>query len=103
VQDVAIAMGLVPDNEHMIGCECAGYITGLSSDVTKFKIGDRVVAQRNGTYASRVQCPIDRVHVVPEWMSFEDAATIPLVYLTAIYGLYHLANLTEGQVRGSLT
>ncbi|KAK9370761.1 hypothetical protein V1509DRAFT_607836 [Lipomyces kononenkoae] len=30
-------------------------------------------------------------------MSFEDAATIPLVYLTAIYSLYHLGNLREGQ------
>lgn len=92
-------MGLVPDDEHMIGCECAGYVTRLSPNVTKFKIGDRVIAQRNGTYANRVQCPIERLHAIPDCMSFEDAATIPLVYLTAIYGLYHLAGLREGQVR----
>ena len=92
-------MGIVPENEHTIGCECAGYIKHLGPGVTKFKIGDRVAAMRSGTYVNRVQCPADRVHVIPASMSFEDAATIPLVYLTAIYSLYHLGNLREGQVR----
>lgn len=54
---------------------------------------------RSGTYVNRVQCPVERVHVIPTTMSFEDAATIPLVYLTAIYSLYHIGNLREGQVR----
>ena len=92
-------MGIVPENEYTIGCECAGYIKRLGPGVTKFKIGDRVAAMRSGTYVNRVQCPADRVHVIPASMSFEDAATIPLVYLTAIYSLYHLGNLREGQVR----
>lgn len=54
---------------------------------------------RSGTYVNRVQCPHERVHVIPDSMSYEDAATIPLVYLTAIYAMYHLGNLKEGQVR----
>jgi hypothetical protein len=41
---------------------------------------------------------IERVHATPDWMSFEDAAIITVVYLTALYGLYHLASLQEGQV-----
>lgn len=92
-------MGIVPENEHTIGCECAGYIKRLAPGVTKFKVGDRVACMRSGTYVNRVQCPYERVHVIPDLMSFEDAATIPLVYLTAIYSLYHLGNLREGQVR----
>ncbi|KAK4113196.1 hypothetical protein N656DRAFT_730717 [Canariomyces notabilis] len=97
-KDVATTMGIVPENEHMIGCECAGYIKRIGPGVTRnFKVGDRVAAMRSGTYVNRVQCPQDRVHVIPDNMSFEDAATIPLVYLTAIYALYHLGNLREGQ------
>lgn len=97
-QDVATTMGIVPENEYTIGCECAGVIKRIAPGINKFSIGDRVVCMRSGTYVNRVQCPADRVHVIPDNMSFEDASTIPLVYLTAIYALYHLGNLREGQV-----
>jgi NADPH:quinone reductase-like Zn-dependent oxidoreductase len=96
-------MGLVPDNEYMLGCECAGYVTRVAHGVTHFRVGDRVISQRDGTYANRIQCPVKRVHIIPDWMSFEDAASIPLVYLTSIYALYHLAGLREGQVCASLS
>lgn len=98
-QDVATTMGIVPENEHMIGCECAGFVKRVGPGVTSFAPGDRVVAQTNGTYVNRLQCVADRVHRIPDSLSFEDAATIPLVYLTAIYSLFHLGNLKEGQVR----
>jgi NADPH:quinone reductase-like Zn-dependent oxidoreductase len=91
-------MGIVPENEHMIGCECTGHVTRIGAGVTGFKTGDRVVAQTNGTYVNRLQCVADRVHRIPDTLSFEDAATIPLVYLTAIYALFHLGKLKEGQV-----
>lgn len=91
-------MGIVPENEHMIGCECAGHVSRIGAGVTGFKVGDRVVAQTNGTYVNRLQCVADRVHRIPSTLSFEDAATIPLVYLTAIYALFHLGKLKEGQV-----
>ncbi|KAI1495101.1 putative polyketide synthase [Biscogniauxia mediterranea] len=97
-KDVATTMGIVPENEYTIGCECAGYIKRIAPGLnTSLKVGDRVAAMRSGTYANRVQCPHERVHVIPDTMSYEDAATIPLVYLTAIYSLYHLGNLREGQ------
>ncbi|RWA06745.1 hypothetical protein EKO27_g8349 [Xylaria grammica] len=97
-KDVATVMGIVPENEHTIGCECAGYITRIAPGFkTSLKVGERVVAMRSGTYVNRLQCPHERVHVIPDPMSFVDAATIPLVYLTAIYSLYHVGNLREGQ------
>jgi NADPH:quinone reductase-like Zn-dependent oxidoreductase len=92
-------MGIVPENEYTIGCECAGYIKRIAPGLdTHLKVGDRVAAMRSGTYVNRVQCPHERVHVIPESLSYEEAATIPLVYLTAIYALYYLGNLKEGQV-----
>ncbi|ROW17236.1 hypothetical protein VPNG_01222 [Cytospora leucostoma] len=96
-KDVATTMGIVPEDEHMIGCECAGYVRRVGPGVTGFKVGDRVVAQTNGTYVNHLQVVTDRVYAIPESMSFEDAATIPLVYLTAIYSLCHLGDLQEGQ------
>ncbi|TGJ75300.1 hypothetical protein E0Z10_g11025 [Xylaria hypoxylon] len=81
----------------MIGCECAGIIRRLGPGVTGFQVGDRVVTQTNGTYVNHLQVDVARVHIIPDSMTFEDAATIPLVYLTAIHSLYHIANLQEGQ------
>ncbi|KAH6842948.1 hypothetical protein B0I37DRAFT_436915 [Chaetomium sp. MPI-CAGE-AT-0009] len=97
-KDVATTMGIVPENEHTIGCECAGSVTRIGAGVTGFKAGDRVVAQTNGTYVNRLQCVADRVHRIPDSLSYDEAATIPLVYLTAIYALFHLGNLREGQI-----
>ncbi|KXX76491.1 Lovastatin diketide synthase LovF [Madurella mycetomatis] len=96
-KDVATTMGIVPENEYTIGCECAGTVRRLGPGVTKFKVGDRVAVMSKGTYANRVRVPAGRAHVIPEWMSFEDAATIPLVYMTALYSLFWLGNLREGQ------
>ncbi|KAI1361469.1 hypothetical protein F5Y08DRAFT_17956 [Xylaria arbuscula] len=96
-KDVATTMGIVPENERMIGCECSGYVRRVGAGVGGYKVGDRVVAQTNGTYVNHLQVVADRVHLIPDSLSFEEAASIPLTYLTAIYSLYHLADLREGQ------
>ena len=92
-------MGIVPENEFTIGCECAGLVRRLGPGVTSFRVDDRVAVMSKGTYANRVRVPVGRAHVIPSWMNFEDAATIPLVYMTSLYSLFHLGNLKEGQVR----
>ncbi|KAL7787165.1 beta-ketoacyl synthase domain-containing protein [Trichoderma ceciliae] len=96
-KDVAITMGIVSDNEYTIGVECAGPVRRIGSNVTKFKVGDRVCVLKPGTYANRVHTEADRCHLIPESMSYEEAATIPSVYLCSLYSLYHLANIQEGQ------
>ncbi|KAF4818673.1 Highly reducing polyketide synthase [Colletotrichum tropicale] len=96
-KDVAVAMGIVPENEYTIGYEAAGIVKRLGPGVTKFKEGDRVCFLNGGSYANRLQVPVGRAHVIPDWMSFEDAATIPSVYLCSIYSLFDITNLKEGQ------
>ncbi|KAL0930068.1 polyketide synthase [Colletotrichum truncatum] len=96
-KDVAVAMGIVPENEYTIGYEAAGVVKRLGPGVSKFKIGDRVCFLNGGSYANRLQVPVGRAHTIPDWMSFEDAATIPSVYLCSIYSLFDIANLKEGQ------
>ncbi|KAH9985141.1 KR domain-containing protein [Xylariaceae sp. FL0662B] len=96
-KDVAITMGIVPDNEYNIGFECAGVVKRFGPGVTKFKAGDRVCMLKAGSYVNRARVSVDRCHVIPSSMSFEEAATIPSVYLCSLYAIYHLGNLKEGQ------
>lgn len=96
-KDVAITMDIVPGDEYNLGIEAAGIVKQLGLGVSKFKVGDRVCMHHSGTYANRVRVSVDRCHEIPAAMSFEDAATIPSVYLCSLYAMYHLANLKEGQ------
>ncbi|KAJ4293054.1 hypothetical protein N0V88_005718 [Collariella sp. IMI 366227] len=96
-KDVAVTMGIVPENEYTLGYEAAGVVRRLGPGVSKFKEGDRVCFLNNGSYANRLQIAAGRAHVIPDWMSFEEAATIPSVYLASIYSLFDIANLKEGQ------
>lgn len=100
-KDVAISMGIVADNEYSMGLECGGIVRGLGPGVEKLGIGDRVCLLKAGSYANRVRTEAGRCHRIPDSMSFEEAATIPSVYLCSLYGLYHLANIQEGQVSGA--
>ncbi|KAM5343618.1 hypothetical protein ACJ41O_012155 [Fusarium nematophilum] len=96
-KDVAITMGIVPDNEYNIGFECSGVVKRLGPGVTKFQVGDRVCMLKAGSYENRVRVSDDRCHVIPDSMTFEEAATIPSVYLCSLYAMYHLGELKEGQ------
>lgn len=98
-KDVAITMGIVPDNEYNIGFECAGVVKRLGPGVTQFQVGDRVCILKAGSYANRIRVSVQRCHLIPASMTFEEAATIPSVYLCSLYAMYHLGGLKEGQVR----
>lgn len=92
-------MGIVPENEYALGLECAGIVTRLGKRATKFQQGDRVVALRNAMFANRCRVPEARAQLIPSGMSFDLAATIPIVYCTSLYSMFHLGNLRKGQVR----
>lgn len=98
-KDIAVTMGIVPENEYLLGLEGAGIVrrVGDSDDDQQYKVGDRVAVMKNGTFANRIQVPVQRVHRIPDSLSFEDAATIPVVYLTSIYSLFNLGGLRKGQ------
>ncbi|TGO18312.1 hypothetical protein BPAE_0387g00010 [Botrytis paeoniae] len=96
-KDVIVSQGIFPENEHLLGLEGAGIITSVGKGAEKFKVGDRVAMLARPTFVNKVQCPIERMHLMPPWLSFEDAATIPLVYLTSIYSLFDIGNLKKGQ------
>lgn len=64
-------MGIVPDNEHLLGLEGAGVIRRLSPDVQKYRIGQRVLVFEKGTFANRIIATTERVYPLPDTMTFE--------------------------------
>jgi len=97
LQEYEKEIGIQSEEDVTFGFECAGKIVAVGSDVEGFAVGDDVVALSLGSMASHVT--VDTKYVVrkPEGMSFEEAATIPLAYLTAHYGLNRLAQMKEGE------
>jgi NADPH:quinone reductase-like Zn-dependent oxidoreductase len=83
---------------NSLGCECAGVVRKLGSNVQNVKVGDRVMVFSGRSLCSRLKT-LSRVCVkIPESLNFEDAATMPCVYVTAIRSLLDIGRLQKGQV-----
>ncbi|KAL3424012.1 beta-ketoacyl synthase domain-containing protein [Phlyctema vagabunda] len=95
-KDVAVTMGIVPENEHLLGLEGAGTIRRVGKSATSYKIGQRVLVFEKGCFGNRIIATTERVYALPDSMSFEEASTLPSVYLTAIYSIFDLANTKKG-------
>jgi acyl transferase domain-containing protein/NADPH:quinone reductase-like Zn-dependent oxidoreductase/acyl carrier protein len=98
--DVLKALGLypgLPDGPVPLGLECGGVITAVGANVTDLMAGDRVVALGGFCLASHLTIPAALVGRVPESMSFQEAATIPIAFLTAYHALHSQGHLSEGE------
>ncbi|KAF2964211.1 hypothetical protein GQX73_g9381 [Xylaria multiplex] len=95
-KDVASVIGLVPENEHLLGGEGSGIIRRTGSRVENFAEGQRVAFFKRGSFGNRVQASCQVVHAIPESMTFEEAATMPCAFATSIYGLIHMAQIRRG-------
>ena len=84
-----------------LGHDVAGVITKVGSKVTKFNVGDEVYARpadyRIGTFAEFISINENDVAIKPKNLTMEEAASIPLVGLTAWQALFEKANLKKGQ------
>ena len=69
-------MGIVPENEYLLGLEGAGIIRRVGKGVTNFEVGQRVVTYEKGTFGNRVCASVDRVHLLPDSMSYEVGQSI---------------------------
>ncbi len=106
-RDVLRALGMLntpakdpslPAMENIpFGIECAGSISAVGKNVMGFKVGDDVMAVLAiGSLGSFVNVRSEFVTLKPGNMTFEEAATIPLAFLTAYYGLNRLAKIRAG-------
>ncbi|MEK8016255.1 MAG: SDR family NAD(P)-dependent oxidoreductase [Candidatus Parabeggiatoa sp.] len=95
-RDVLNALDLYPGDPGLLGGECAGEITRIGEGVEGFEIGDPVIAIVPGSFSQYVTINAAMVAPKPEQLSFEEAATLPVVFLTAYYTLHHLAKISAG-------
>ena len=85
----------------VLGHDVAGIITKVGARVKQFKVGDEVYARpadhRIGTFADFIAIKEADVAIKPKKLSMEEAASIPLVGLTAWQALIEKGNLEKGQ------
>ncbi len=95
-RDVLNALGMYPGAKIPLGVECAGTVVALGEGVEDFKVGDEVIGLTTASFRSFATIPVERVFSKPEPVSLPQAASIPTAFLTAYYGLHHLAGIKSG-------
>jgi acyl transferase domain-containing protein/acyl carrier protein len=99
-RDVMKAMGLYPQEEgapFWLGDECSGVISRVGRNVKDFKPGDEVLTIAAGAFSSFVNVKAANIVRKPKHLSFEEAATVPIVFLTTHYALNHIGRLAKGE------
>ena len=85
----------------ILGNDMAGVVVRLGAKVTRFKVGDEVYARpdddRIGTFAEFIAVKEGSLALKPQTLSMQEAASMPLVGLTAWQALVEKANVQKGQ------
>jgi len=95
-RDVMSTLGLVP-GENVLGGEGAGVVTEVGPGVTGLKPGDRVMGLFYGPFGPLAVADHRTVVPIPDGWSYLQAATVPITYLTAYFGLVDVAHLQPGE------
>ncbi len=81
----------------VLGMEAAGVVAGLGEGVTGFEVGQRVFGRARGAHADYVLFDARHLMPLPERLSFEEGAAIPVGWLTAWHALHTVADARRGQ------
>ncbi len=95
-RDVLIALGMYP-GEAPIGSEGAGIVLEVAPDVSELAVGDRVMGLLADAFGQTSITDARSLVKIPGDWSFTAGAAVPLVFLTAYYGLVDLAGLKAGE------
>ena len=95
-RDVLTAVGVYP-GEAVLGCEVAGVVLEVGAGVSDLAVGDRVMGLVSWGFGPVVVTDRLLLVPIPAGWSFVQAASVPVVFLTAYYGLVDLAGLRAGQ------
>ncbi|WP_147264829.1 zinc-binding dehydrogenase, partial [Streptomyces sp. NBRC 110611] len=96
-RDVLNALGMYPGEAGLLGAEAAGVVTETGPGVNGLRPGDRVMGMVFGGFGPVGVTDQRLLTRIPEGWSYARAASVPLVFLTALYGLKDLAGLRPGQ------
>lgn len=95
-RDVLNAMGLYPGDPGPLGCDTAGVVVAVGEGVEEFRLNDEVVAIASGTLGSHVTVEAALIAHKPKNLSFEQAATLPIAFVTAQYALHECGRIAAG-------
>lgn len=98
--DVLSALGMRPDQPEgpmTLGMECAGEVVSVGEGVDGVQVGDKVIAAAPSSFSRYVITAAPFVVPKPANLSFEEAASIPVAFLTAHYALNYLGRLSQGE------
>ncbi|MCA9181181.1 MAG: zinc-binding dehydrogenase, partial [Planctomycetales bacterium] len=86
----------LPDGPVALGAECSGRITAVGPN-SRWQVGDEVIAVAPGSFGTHVIVNDHLVARKPSNLTHEQAAAIPIAFLTADYALNHCARLQPGE------
>ncbi|KAF2157804.1 putative polyketide synthase [Myriangium duriaei CBS 260.36] len=96
-KDVLIAAGQLEGITEMKN-DCSGVITAVGANMqSRFKKGDRVCCYYSRSYTNRPRVHGDCCAVIPESVSFETAASLPIVWATVYHSLVDRGRLARGE------
>ncbi|GMF92903.1 unnamed protein product [Aspergillus oryzae] len=100
-KELLLAMGVVHIDcgQELVGTDSTGIVTAVGSNVKNVSVGDRVMALtvESTSYTTVLQLPSHLCIRIPDDCSFEEASTLPTVYLTVLRTLREKANLRRDQ------
>ncbi|POM24527.1 Erythronolide synthase, modules 3 and 4 [Actinomadura rubteroloni] len=95
-RDVFVTLAM-REGETGLGLEGAGVVLEVGADVTDFAPGDRVLGLFEHAFASVAVADVRHLAPLPADWTFEQGASVPIVFLTAYYGLVDLADVRPGE------
>ncbi|GLW18805.1 hypothetical protein Stsp01_55480 [Streptomyces sp. NBRC 13847] len=96
-RDVLNVLGMYPGDAGAFGLEGAGVVTETGPGVIGFAPGDRVMGLFPGAFGPVAVADERMVIRVPEGWSFAQAASVPVVFLTAYFALVELGGVRAGE------
>ncbi|MCT2594852.1 SDR family NAD(P)-dependent oxidoreductase, partial [Streptomyces sp. N2-109] len=95
-RDTLIALDMYP-GKAILGTEAAGLVTEVGPGVSGLAVGDRVFGLVQHAFGPVAVADRRSLAKMPAGWSFEEAASMPVAFLTAWYGLVDLAGLRKGE------
>ncbi|MEU7306176.1 SDR family NAD(P)-dependent oxidoreductase, partial [Streptomyces sp. NPDC007206] len=96
-RDVLNALGMYPGDAKDFGLEGAGVVTEVGPGVTELAVGDRVFGMFSGAFGPVAVADARTIARIPAGWTFAQAASTPIVFLTAYYALNDLGGLRAGE------
>ena len=96
-KDVLNALDMYPGEAGPLGSECAGTIVAVGPGVEGLRVGDHVAAIAAGCLATFVMARAELVVPKPAGLTFEQAASLPVAFITGAHALFTVGGLRRGE------